>query len=285
MTGNKTEKKRISSKIFVALAALTLVSCCFLGTTFARYTTGTMSGDAGIDIADWDIVIENINSSGVEEGSFAVLSPAQEERTDTDRTHELPGSGAVVRVTNYGQVSAKVTFVMSEGGLKQNGVYYYVKNYEVDAEGDLVLVDGRPQYDVVALEAGVTYHDKQGRAYQWDVDTMAPAFLSGGVHTVPDYWASVQDGTDSSLKGLAAIIQVGDLEVPGATETDNGYEVTLTTDSSISLNLTSAIWTSDFDSDTTKGKWGDLRDTWIGENIDSVGYSFEWSAVQASERP
>lgn len=52
MTSQKTEKKRISSKIFVALAALTLVSCCFLGTTFARYTTGTTSGSAGADIAD-----------------------------------------------------------------------------------------------------------------------------------------------------------------------------------------------------------------------------------------
>lgn len=296
MTGNKTEKKRISSKIFVALAALTLVSCCFLGTTFARYTTGTMSGEAGADIADWEIVIEDINNaSGSEEGSFAVLSPAQEEYVGSgdnatgDRTHELPGSGTVVKISNNGQVDAEVTIAIDEeDGVAADGVKYYVKDYEVDAYGNVVIQDGKYVYHEEELVTGQEYHDQQGRTYRWNTASNAPEFSVGGSWVVPTEWQNISVSVDSNtLKGIAAVIRIGDLVVSEPYEqTEAGFVVDVESGSNVSIELTSAVWYSDLTSDNgNKGNYGDLRDSWIGANISKVGYTFTWSAVQASERP
>ena len=35
----KSDKKRILTRVLIVIAALTLLSCCFLGSTFARYVT------------------------------------------------------------------------------------------------------------------------------------------------------------------------------------------------------------------------------------------------------
>lgn len=51
-----TNKKSIVSKLLLGLVLLTLISCCFLGSTFARYTSGG-SGSASTGIANWSIDI------------------------------------------------------------------------------------------------------------------------------------------------------------------------------------------------------------------------------------
>ena len=48
------KKKRIVSKLILALVVLTAISCCFLGSTFARYTSGG-SGASSVDVAKWDV--------------------------------------------------------------------------------------------------------------------------------------------------------------------------------------------------------------------------------------
>ena len=68
-----TKKKSIITKLFVALVALTLISCCFLGSTFARYTSGG-NGSATTNIAKWSITAtESFGTTPVE---FGDLSPA-----------------------------------------------------------------------------------------------------------------------------------------------------------------------------------------------------------------
>ena len=49
-----TQRKSIGAKLFIALIALTLISCCFLGSTFARYTSGG-KGSASTGVAKWSI--------------------------------------------------------------------------------------------------------------------------------------------------------------------------------------------------------------------------------------
>ena len=68
------EKKRIVSKLFAALVVLTLISCCFLGSTFARYTS-TGTGTASVQVAKWDI---DIGNEGVASVAFSQLSPNKE---------------------------------------------------------------------------------------------------------------------------------------------------------------------------------------------------------------
>lgn len=69
------QKTRIASKLFAALVVLTLISCCFLGTTFARYTSGG-SGTATVTVADWNV---NVDDTYLDEAdrtmTFGKLSP------------------------------------------------------------------------------------------------------------------------------------------------------------------------------------------------------------------
>ena len=59
-----TKKKGIASKLFIGLTGLTLLSCCFLGTTFARYTSGG-SGTAEVGVALWDVDFENGEAAAI----------------------------------------------------------------------------------------------------------------------------------------------------------------------------------------------------------------------------
>ena len=83
-----TKRKSIVSKILLAIVALTLISCCFLGSTFARYVSGG-KGAASVSVADWaiDFGVEGTEVSDVTTVSFGDLSPAKEAYTDTERTH------------------------------------------------------------------------------------------------------------------------------------------------------------------------------------------------------
>lgn len=79
-----TQKRKLVSKLFVAVVVLTLVSCCFLASTFARYTSGG-SGTGTVNVATWAI-------SGPGEGEFNAtfdqLSPSMDEYDNSNhRTH------------------------------------------------------------------------------------------------------------------------------------------------------------------------------------------------------
>ena len=286
MTSQKTEKKRISSKIFVALAALTLVSCCFLGTTSARYTTGTTSGSAGADIADWEIVVED-GSSGSATGEFLVIQPVGQGQTsddaitaDTDRINEIPGSGAVISITNKGQVKADVTVEIVEGSYT-----YYVKDYEVNG-GQVVIENGRYKWTEAKLDStqpDKLYHDQEGREYKWDFANNCPLYLDTEDWKADAWWTAA---------GLDDIIEPGALSIVGASaDSENTYTATLATNGTIQLKITGATWTSDVvgenvinDADYPAHTFpGDLRDTWIGENLLKVGYTFTWEAVQSAD--
>ncbi len=100
----KTEKKRILSKVLIVLAALTLLSCCFMGSTFAKYVTNG-SGSAKMTIADWDVAIEKEQQGNV---TITDLSP------DVDGVSHSTGWIKVAAISNSGDVSADVTVSVSE---------------------------------------------------------------------------------------------------------------------------------------------------------------------------
>ena len=102
---NETKKRGIGKTLFIALVALTLISCCFLGSTFARYTSGG-NGSATTGVAKWSITDDATDSINVD---FNKLSPSMENWDGTaDRTNET-GKVKVATITNAGDVSAKVT--------------------------------------------------------------------------------------------------------------------------------------------------------------------------------
>lgn len=101
-----TKKKRVVSKLTLLVVLLTLISCCFLGSTFARYTTSG-TGSAKVEVAEWNLSITG-KGVGETEMSFDKLSPAQEAYVDTVRKHPT-GKKLVATITNSGDVDALVT--------------------------------------------------------------------------------------------------------------------------------------------------------------------------------
>lgn len=99
-----TQKRKLVSKLFVAVVVLTLVSCCFLASTFARYTSGG-GGKGTVEVATWAI-------SGPGEGeinaTFGQLSPSKAAYEGTDRTHST-APVLVATIKNTGDVDALVT--------------------------------------------------------------------------------------------------------------------------------------------------------------------------------
>ena len=100
-----TKKKNIASKLVLVLFVLTLISCCLLGSTFARYVSGG-TGSASVGIAKWDVdMAEGAGSVEIEN-----ISPSMEAAASNGaaRTHSS-GLQAIGVITNKGEVAARVT--------------------------------------------------------------------------------------------------------------------------------------------------------------------------------
>ena len=99
-----TKRKNVVSKMLLLVLILTLISCCFLGSTFARYTSSG-EGTGTLQVAKWDIS----NAHDETDVSFKQLSPAKEEYVEEGpaRTNTT-GKILVATITNKGDVDAEV---------------------------------------------------------------------------------------------------------------------------------------------------------------------------------
>lgn len=107
----KSDKKRILTRVLIVIAALTLLSCCFLGSTFAKYVTDA-DGTAQIGVAKWDIDVEVPAASG---GTSAVtvntskLSPDMADYQSGKTRSNTSDKFLVAIVTNKSDVKATIT--------------------------------------------------------------------------------------------------------------------------------------------------------------------------------
>lgn len=107
-----TKKKGIASKLFLVLVALTLLSCCFLGTTFARYTSGG-TGKATTAVAKWDISFGETEDAEVSI-SMEALSPSMAAWTSGSNRTNMSQVVKVATLSNNGDVDADVTFAVGD---------------------------------------------------------------------------------------------------------------------------------------------------------------------------
>lgn len=112
----KSDKKRILTRVLIVIAALTLLSCCFLGSTFARYVTNE-DGTAQVKVAKWDLSMAAEGSTEVVVGGDdARLSPDAADFADgKNRIHKHAGELAMT-ITNNGDVAADVDVTFSVKG-------------------------------------------------------------------------------------------------------------------------------------------------------------------------
>ena len=277
MENKKIEKKRIFSKLTVGVAALALISCAFVGGTFARYKSDGVVDNGGANVADW--YIDVMNGSGVATASLTI-SPDDTAYTSTDRTHTANSGGTVLTFVNRGEVSADIVVTIEEG---------LVFNYKKAVKTP--ILDANKQetgeyefgWEEGVLETGTTYTDSDGNAYTWDATNVKPVFANN--NDLNALWNDVKLGGDSEATGNV-ILKVGNMSVTGVTaETDGSFKFTLAPGETATVTMSAVTWTSDFTTASENGTQGDARDTWIGENIAEVGYEITWSAEQSSEQP
>lgn len=114
-----TKKKGIASKLFIGLTGLTLLSCCFLGTTFARYTTGS-TGTADVGVALWNVdFTEKDTTKEMKSLDVTVtnLSPSAAEWTEENEENarqNTTGKMLVGAITYSTEVNANLTITISD---------------------------------------------------------------------------------------------------------------------------------------------------------------------------
>ena len=265
MENKKTEKKRIFSKLTVCVAALALVSCAFVGGTFARYTTQGEVDNGGANVADW--YIDVINGSGTAQGTLTISPDASDFVSAEDpRTHQASEGGAVLTFYNGGEVTAEITINTTAGYVVTGKTYDSDTRKFVDSE----------------LPVGSSAADMAGNMFKWVSNTAEgiykPDFDTSSLDTV---WENVTlvGGTGSSGN---VILKVGTLTYNGEDLSTVG-PITLAPGATATIEMGEVTWTSDFSDED--GSEGNERDTWIGQNISRVGYEINWSAVQVSEQP
>ena len=108
------QKRKILPKLFAALVVLTLISCCFLGTTFARYTS-TGENLASVEVANWNIEFKNASDAALDENiKFGQISPSMAE-AGADTTRSNPTAPKLVAVIkNNSEVDAKVSVTVGD---------------------------------------------------------------------------------------------------------------------------------------------------------------------------
>lgn len=253
----KKKESRRSAKLIVVLVALLLVACSLLGVTLARYVTTKDESQGGVNIAYWNIADDgDLNGTG---DVRATLSPNMVAYTDVIRTRKVTADGATALViTNNSAVKAAVTLKITDGLVfysntaGENGAYPVIENGPTE----------NPEWASVALSDVISF-----------------------------------DGTGSGISvtygtGDAAGTEASEAAGTGADEGKTIYTAKLEANGGwMKVSLGSITWTSDFndtdglDDGDNIGKYGDLRDTWIGQNVGSVGFAYSWEAVQASELP
>ena len=137
-----TKRKSVVSKLLLLVALMTLVSCCFLGSTFARYiSTGT--GTATIQVAKWAI---NVGDTGSGAAQFDKLSPSMDPYDGSVRTNPS-GKILVASMSNGGDVDALVKFTVDEVNVASDAAY-----------GKGVATDGIPTADEVKEVFSVKFY-------------------------------------------------------------------------------------------------------------------------------
>lgn len=114
-----TKRKSVVSKLLLLVALMTLVSCCFLGSTFARYiSTGT--GTATIPVAKWSITVGETGSGAAQ---FDKLSPLAAPYKEGTVRANPSGKILVASMSNGGDVDALVEFTMGEVNVTSDAAY------------------------------------------------------------------------------------------------------------------------------------------------------------------
>lgn len=252
-------KKRVTTTLFIALVLLTLISFCFLGTTFARYTSGG-KGSASVEIAEWDIDVTGGGSAGSMDISLSAFSPSMAEYNGSDATAPTDRANTgtrtkVATIANSGDVDATVTITF--GAITFPGTLNESAAFSGDSGDTLAFEDGGG-FKTAPSKAEVA------KLFTISVYTQA----SGGTAVATITSASV----DANRQYTFTLNKTG-----GATATQDIY-VEITWQSADNY-----YYTQKSNDHAQAEQYSDGLDTWVGQYVPSISFEIGYTAVQASE--
>lgn len=227
-----TKKKNIASKLVLVLFVLTLISCCLLGSTFARYVSGG-TGSASIGIAKWDIDITGGGTSGSTTVTFGDLSPSMAEFSNSSTRSNETGMVQVATIKNSGEVAATVTvaagtIAVNLGHTAEGGQYSF-------ATGDKVYTTANAES--VQFNTGYGASENQVKGL-FSIELFFYGTDAGSIDKVPSVYLKPEESVsvwaeltwtsaDGSAAGVAAYADAIDTWVGEHVESVS-YDITYT---------------------------------------------------------
>ena len=260
------EQKKSTSKVVVRsaliLLLLTLISGCFLGSTFARYVSKG-EGDLSAGVAEWKIT-ETTEWEDAATVALTKFSPNMAAHADNQTRTRSLNDVTLFTIKNDGDVDANLYLSFNGTAVApatDSNIAMTLTAYGYTSGGDTVDTNNK-----ITFEA--TYSTPAAS------DTYKPT--SDEFKAI--FTITVTVTTTGNVEEKETYYLLG----------DNGT-VTVTAD---------ITWTTDLDGDSSKTiqegdefpdganvVYADLRDTWIGENVAAVGFNYSWYALQGSELP
>lgn len=252
------EQKKSTSKVVVRsaliLLLLTLISGCFLGSTFARYVSKG-EGDLSAGVAEWKITETPSSAEAVGAIDLGEFSPNMAAHKDNQTRTRSLNDVTLFTLTNEGDVDAFVYLTLAGTAVtptSDDSITTTVTAYGYQG-GDVSTTP----YNFSASD-GNAANEPTSTEFSQIFTITASVTTSGGVdETKGDYYVVPKNG---SITVTIDVTWTTDLE-NDSPDKISGYPD--------SMNIVEA----------------DLRDTWIGENIAAVGFNYSWYAVQGSETP
>lgn len=252
------EQKKSTSKVVVRsaliLLLLTLISGCFLGSTFARYVSKG-EGDLSAGVAEWKITETVTAGEGGTLTALSLFTPNMTEYSSAESPRSCKVENlTLITIKNDGDVAAYVS---------------------VSVGSDVTLNNGTGEIDLTSLT-----NKNAGETNEY-APTKDESNLIFTLTTTLTYGQASGNNAESPAGGEQESGEYDNMYLlyPGDTLTVTGT-VTWTTD--IQGDPTDQI--SGFPNGVTVVK-ADMRDTWIGENVTSIGWDYTWYAIQAEELP
>lgn len=132
-------KKNRTLRIAVLMLALSLLTCCFVGSTFAKYTSSA-AGSSTATVAKWDITVNGDKMTAMTDGAdddltpdltFNLFSTINDTGNTTDETDVADGKIAPgtagsfdLKVKNLSEVTAKYTITLTEANTSNVPLQY-----------------------------------------------------------------------------------------------------------------------------------------------------------------
>ena len=256
--------KKLFLRSVAALAALTVVSCGLLGSTFARYIS-TSEGDAVTGIAKWDVKLDNKfpNTAAIMAVQNKLSPDVGTFNGTTDRVQSTRGALALT-ITNLGDVDANITVSTGDSEL----IYYskysddaqtaydsWGSGFAVAEDGTITAPSNAEANAVIKMEFAYSTDSNSVPTQDWKSLTEIAAEING------------QNSTGIKLSAKSGDAEGGSFYF-----------------------FVRATWTSQdkyfYGKDQgTAEKMSNLLDTWFGENIVAVGQRITFTALQSSELP